>query len=60
MEALQEWIEREGFITTLWSLNKWGRIHLQTLSLYEEQALSPSLKLLQKSIWNSQMIRSLN
>jgi len=44
MEALQEWIEMEGFITTLWFLNKWGRIHLLSFPLYEEQALYVMLK----------------
>jgi len=38
MEALQEWIEIERFITTLWFLTKWGRIQLLSLLLYEEQA----------------------
>ena len=56
MEALQEWIEREGFFTTLWSLNKWGRIHLLSLSLYEEQALFLSLRLLTDIIWDSKII----
>jgi len=54
MEALQEWIEMEGFITTLWFLTKWGRIHLLSLSLYEEQALFLSLKLLCNIIYDSQ------
>ena len=60
MEALQEWIEMEGFITTLWFLNKWGRIHLLSFSLHEEQALSLSLKLLQNIIWDYKMIPKWN
>ena len=55
MEALQEWIEMEGFITTLWFLTKWGRIQLLSLSLYEEQALSLSPKLLQSILCDSQI-----
>lgn len=55
MEALQEWIEGERFIYNLWFLNKEWRIHFLSLSLYEEQALSLSLRILQvKSMKNSE------
>jgi len=60
MEALQEWIEMEGFITTLWFLNKWERIHLLSLSLYEEQALSLSLKLLPNILWDFKIFKRID
>jgi len=34
MVTLQDWFERWGFITILWFLNNYGRIHLLSLSLY--------------------------
>jgi len=46
MEALQEWIERERFITTLWFLTKWGRIQLLiTLTLWRPSPISLSLSI---------------
>jgi len=57
MEALQEWIEMERFITTLWFLTKCGRIQLLSLSLYEDQALSLSLsKYLSVFLFNENLI----